>query len=76
MGYRQVGLRHKTLTLVFVGSNPTTPAYGHVAEWFKAAVLKTVDVMSIRGFKSYHVRQSYKVVTLCVKLLKSVIMIG
>lgn len=33
-----------------------SPPYGGMAEWFKAAVLKTV-VRKYRGFESYSLRQ-------------------
>lgn len=35
--------------------------YGWMAERFKAADLKSVDVMSVRGFESYSTRQRHQV---------------
>ncbi len=33
--------------------------YGGMAEWFKAAVLKTVE-RKLRGFESYSLRQKFR----------------
>ncbi len=38
-------------------ANGTRTRYGGMAEWFKAAVLKTV-VRKYRGFESYSLRQN------------------
>lgn len=44
--------------------------YGDVSEWFMVTHLKCVDVMSIRGFESYHLRQYISKVCLEAKHLR------
>ncbi len=42
----------------FETSRKADPSYGGMAEWFKAAVLKTAE-RKLRGFESYSLRQQY-----------------
>ena len=51
------GKLHKILTLSC--SNGKRLTLGGMAEWFKAAVLKTV-VRKYRGFESYFLRQTWR----------------
>ncbi len=52
-GYKGI----KTLTLMVRNGMEATCFSGGMAEWFKAAVLKTVE-RKLRGFESYSLRQT------------------